>query len=328
MKRKNLESEEEVNAFYYNQGINCVIAFVFNVEDLIADNIIACSSKPAFFDLEMLLKPEHKNGKDYWTSSTASRVYNQSVIKTGLLPEFGFETLDSPGYSNAGLSKNMGDTMDTWLVISIAVFTGGLFGWIGYYIYAWALSETGKWLDGKASSEKIRTVIAWSLVPAVVALLLIIPELVILGDDLFKSEMGAYPQLTIYVIYFFGILEIVLSIWSIVILVAGLKVVQSFGFMVAMAFVVSASLFALELKRKEGLGLLKPQVFKTDKNKKQSTDWFSYVLGFLFGYKFIPLITSSCELLDNARDYIFSSDGSIIGGIIVLALAIVYTINK
>ena len=126
-------------------------------------------------------------------------------------------------------TKNMGDTMDTWLVISIAVFTGGLFGWIGYYIYAWALSETGKWLDGKASSEKIRTVIAWSLVPAVVALLLIIPELVILGDDLFKSEMGAYPQLTIYVIYFFGILEIVLSIWSIVILVAGLKVVQSFG---------------------------------------------------------------------------------------------------
>ncbi len=109
VKKENLTSEKEIRDFYYNQGINCAFAFAFNIEDLIADNVIASSSKPAFFDLEILLKPEHKAGENYWSRSMAGKTYGQSVIKTGLLPEFGFETLDDPGYSNAGLSKNQGD---------------------------------------------------------------------------------------------------------------------------------------------------------------------------------------------------------------------------
>jgi len=99
-------NDDDVKKYYFNQGINCARAHVFGIEDLISDNIIACGSKPGFFDLEILLRPEFKQGNHYWSGSAASRHNNECVLKTGLLPEFGFETFDSPGHSNAGLSKN------------------------------------------------------------------------------------------------------------------------------------------------------------------------------------------------------------------------------
>ncbi len=87
-------------------------------------------------------------------------------------------------------NRSLGDNMETWLVLTIVILAGGLFGWISFYIYAWAMSETGKWLKGKARSDGFRTILAWSLVPAIASLLLLIPALVIFSDDLFKSEIS------------------------------------------------------------------------------------------------------------------------------------------
>ncbi|MEC3908579.1 YIP1 family protein [Tamlana sp. 2201CG12-4] len=83
--------------------------------------------------------------------------------------------------------KGMGDNMSTPYVLLLTFFLGGLLGWVSYYIYAWALSFTGGWLDGKAESDKFRTIIAWALVPSIASLILLIPEVIILGDDLFRS---------------------------------------------------------------------------------------------------------------------------------------------
>ncbi|MBV1923632.1 MAG: YIP1 family protein [Flavobacteriaceae bacterium] len=125
-------------------------------------------------------------------------------------------------------NKSMGDTMDTWLVLTIAILAGGVFGWVSYYIYAWAMSYTGKWLKGKAESDKFKTILAWSLVPTIASLLLLVPELIIFGDDLFRSEISNNSDTFIYSYVFFALLEVLLAIWSIVILVKGISIIQNF----------------------------------------------------------------------------------------------------
>lgn len=126
-------------------------------------------------------------------------------------------------------NKGMGDTMSLMAVLLITVIAGGLFGWISYFIYAWTLSWTGKWLDGKAEPERFRTVLAWSLVPSIATIILLIPELLVLGEDLFKSTMDDDSMFSNISLIVFGVLEIVLSVWSLVILVTGIKLVQGFG---------------------------------------------------------------------------------------------------
>jgi len=63
-----------------------------------------------------------------------------------------------------------------------------------------------------------------------------------------------------------------------------LKMVQSFGFFVAVAFLISSYILTKEFKRKEQEGLLTPQKIKVLKGAKASvTDYIvSGILGFVF----------------------------------------------
>ena len=126
-------------------------------------------------------------------------------------------------------SKNMGDTMSTTSVLAICIIFGALFGWISYFIYAWGLSATGKWLNGNSESSEFKTLIAWALIPSICTLILLIPEPIILGDDLFKSQKLNHSSLNNTSLIFFGVLEIILGVWSIVLLVKGISLIQNFG---------------------------------------------------------------------------------------------------
>ena len=101
---KELENLEQGGSFYFKQGINCYLAYVFNIQDLIADNIIVVGDMPCFFDLEILFHPKYKEGNSYKDSSQAATEFINGILKTGLLPQFGFETITDSGYSNDGLS--------------------------------------------------------------------------------------------------------------------------------------------------------------------------------------------------------------------------------
>lgn len=93
-------------SFCFNQGVNIALAYFLGIQDLIADNILVRGDMPVFFDMEMLLSPIPRQAGDYLTASSVSRHYLQGVIKTGLVPCFGFETLDQTGYDNSGLCMN------------------------------------------------------------------------------------------------------------------------------------------------------------------------------------------------------------------------------
>lgn len=136
----------------------------------------------------------------------------------------------------AGISKafdrasmnNMGDKFSLLGLIAFCIIIGGIFGWITYYIYSALISWTGKWLNGKGNTDSILRVLSYALIPTIISLLLLIPEIVIYGNEIFKwegdiSSGGIISNLIVYGSIF---LEFALGIWSIVLCVIGISEVQ------------------------------------------------------------------------------------------------------
>ena len=99
---------------------------------------------------------------------------------------------------------------------------------------------------------------------------------------------------------------------------SGLKLVNTFGFFVALCFIVSAWVLTLELKRKQQQGLLN---FTEEKIVIGAPASFSellinFLLGFIFGYKIIGAFTIADALNDPQR-YILSSRGNLWIGLLM-----------
>lgn len=99
------KSIKEIRQYYYHMGILASIATILNMQDLIADNIIAYDKYPALFDIEMVCLPVQYRGRDYRQKSKSNYNYNYGIIKTGIIPILGFETASDGGFSNSGISK-------------------------------------------------------------------------------------------------------------------------------------------------------------------------------------------------------------------------------
>lgn len=98
-----------------------------------------------------------------------------------------------------------------------------------------------------------------------------------------------------------------------------LRFINSFGFFVAIAFLVSAALLARELRRKSKKGLFHPTEMKHVVGKPATTAELilNFALGFLLGYKIIALFFLSSEHTQDPQAYIFSSMGNLPAGIII-----------
>jgi prolipoprotein diacylglyceryltransferase len=100
-----------------------------------------------------------------------------------------------------------------------------------------------------------------------------------------------------------------------------LSFLNTFGLMVAMGFVVAAIVITSELKRKEKQGLLFPREESITVGKPASMfDLIvNFLVGFLFGYKLLGLFINKPDEL-TPQEYIFSSEGSVAGGLLLAAL--------
>lgn len=94
--------------------------------------------------------------------------------------------------------------------------------------------------------------------------------------------------------------------------------IQSYGFMLGMAFLVGGTIIYFELKRKEKEGLLQAQKKKIIKGKPASlTDLIvSAVVGFLIGFKIIGAVFDYTFFANDPQQFLFSSEGNFIGGLI------------
>jgi len=98
----------------------------------------------------------------------------------------------------------------------------------------------------------------------------------------------------------------------------GLYFLNTFGFMVAIAFVVAAIVLIKELKRKEKQGLLFPreEMIMVGKPATIPELLINGLAGFVFGYKLLGIFFDKPEEV-NAQDYIFSKQGSLLGGLLI-----------
>lgn len=105
--------------------------------------------------------------------------------------------------------------------------------------------------------------------------------------------------------------------------------VQTFGFFVALAFFFGYSLFVREIKRKEQEGLIQPYTRTVVKGEpaQPSELIFNGILGFILGFKLLYAVFNYSEMVRDPQAFLLSSDGSLIGGIVVAGL-FVYWLYK
>jgi len=98
-----------------------------------------------------------------------------------------------------------------------------------------------------------------------------------------------------------------------------LRFVNSFGFFVALSFIGAAVTLTMELKRKEGQGLLqgRDESITVGRPASVSELLINFLIGFVVGYKFVGLFLSSSPLTANPQDFIMSSAGSWPAGLIL-----------
>jgi prolipoprotein diacylglyceryltransferase len=102
---------------------------------------------------------------------------------------------------------------------------------------------------------------------------------------------------------------------------SGLKLVNSFGFFVALAFIAAAYVLTLELRRKSKLGFLSYKEEKIMVGQPASAGELilNFALGFLMGFKLVGAFIDRNVLVDT-QSYILSGQGNVWAGLVVGAI--------
>jgi len=127
--------------------------------------------------------------------------------------------------------SDMGGSLPLMGVVIITVLLGALLGWISYYLYAALISWTGKWLGGEAGTLPILRILAYAMLPSIVAFVFLIPQIAVHGIELFKKEghVAGGGWLSNVMMFSSLIIQTVLSIWTAVLAIVGISVVQNFS---------------------------------------------------------------------------------------------------
>jgi phosphatidylglycerol:prolipoprotein diacylglycerol transferase len=105
---------------------------------------------------------------------------------------------------------------------------------------------------------------------------------------------------------------------------SGLKLVNSFGFFVALAFIICAWVLTLELRRKQQLGLFvhTEETITIGASASFSELFLNFIVGFIFGYKIVGAFTIA-DALNDPQSFILSVRGNLpVGLLIGLAFAV------
>ena len=99
--------------------------------------------------------------------------------------------------------------------------------------------------------------------------------------------------------------------------------IQTFGFWVAIAFMVAAYVIKLELERKEKIGLISStKINQIVGNKLSYTEIIISILsGFILGYKILEGVFFYDDLVRDPQSFILSTRGNFFGGLIFAYLS-------
>lgn len=130
------------------------------------------------------------------------------------------------------VAQNMllGQRYSVLIILVVAIVLAFVVGIINITlgtVFCWL---TGKWLGGKSNFAKVRTAVAWSNAPNLVTAILWLSLVVIFQRHFFD---GQYVNTTLVwqqaLLVATGIIQLAVSIWTLVILIGGISKVQAFS---------------------------------------------------------------------------------------------------
>jgi len=106
----------------------------------------------------------------------------------------------------------------------------------------------------------------------------------------------------------------------------GISIIKTFGFFLVLAFLTAGFMLMLELRRKEAEGLLESRIIEETKGKEATPFEIisNAILGFILGFKFLYIVGNFEDFKIDPAGIIFSSKGSMLGGIIFSVLFAVF----
>lgn len=140
---------------------------------------------------------------------------------------------------------SVGDLVPLPIIIVACVVIGAVSGLIGLFISGAVLAWVGRQLGGNGDARSVRTAIAWATVPTIWTGTLLIPELILFGQELFSStapRIAANPILALTLLLF-GLVEIFVGIWAFVVFLHSLGEAHGFSAWRALGTLILASLF-------------------------------------------------------------------------------------
>jgi len=190
---------------------------------------LSLSATPTSADDDVFAAEDFKPFKTIWTRPRAtirSIVAADPALHVNLLASLGGigQVLDRASMRNAG------DALPMWGILAVACVVGPLVGLVGLWISSHLIRFSGVWLGGAGLREQIKAAVAWSSVPTVFALALWIPQILLLGSEMFTTEtprLEAQPWLW-FLIVAIALTELVLGVWSFVLLCKTVAEVQGY----------------------------------------------------------------------------------------------------
>ncbi len=97
-----------------------------------------------------------------------------------------------------------------------------------------------------------------------------------------------------------------------------LKIFQSFGFFMALAFLSAAFFLYRDLKRKQMLGLIKSYITEVEVGRPATVQELASnaLIGFIIGFKLLYLFGHMDEVTQNPQAWLLSAQGSWVGGLL------------
>ncbi len=99
---------------------------------------------------------------------------------------------------DTAMAKSPGDRLTVPLILALAAIFAPSTGLAALYIMGLFLTWAGRLIGGQGKARELRAAFAWSSIPRIASLLLLLPAVLLFGSDLFTSEtpyLDAHPAL-------------------------------------------------------------------------------------------------------------------------------------
>lgn len=143
----------------------------------------------------------------------------------------------------------LGQVMAPLGIVILAALLAPFWGYLNFSVWSWFVSFTGKWLKGQGSFTEVRSAYAWSSVPMLINIPLWLLMVALFGHQLFLNfpDAAFLPAAQVHILFSILVVKVIAAVWSFVIYLNALAVVQNFSMLRTIGNLVlaGASLFVL-----------------------------------------------------------------------------------